>query len=228
MRQSGVLILILIFLLGVVLGLIATATLPELALVRLYEQWGVWGLIGRAAIAILLVGLPVTYFAWLVTSSIQAMRPKPPAAPQPGTQMPSRPQQLERILVPVGGGTNVLLGLALVDMLAGGGAATVTLMRVVPPSTTEAGIAEQEQALLALAAEQLGPGHVVIARVVAHASVVQAIVDEARGGQHDLLVVGASNRPAVRTMLFGTLPQALAEQVPCPLVVVRAPTVGAS
>lgn len=224
MRQSGIFVLILVFLLGAGVGLAATATLPEMALVSLYQQWGLWGLIGRAAIAILLVGMPVTYIAWLVTSSIQAMRPQQPPGPSAGSIMPETPGRLERILVPVGGGTNVLLGLALVDMLADGGPAKVTLMRVVPPSMTEAGIAAQEQVLLRMAREHLSAGHEVTARVVAGPSVVRAIAAEARVGGYDLVVVGASDRPAVRTMLFGTLPQALAEQVPCPLVVVRAPT----
>ncbi|MGC9347781.1 MAG: universal stress protein [Anaerolineae bacterium] len=218
MRQSGVLILIVVFFLGVALGLVATATLPEMALVNLYEQWGLWGVIGRATIAILLVGLPITYLAWLVSSSIQAMRPQHPARSAPAPAVPLTP---ERILVPVGGGTNALLGLGLVNGMANGGPARVTLMRVVPPSMTDAGIAAQEEVLRQMAREHLGRDHEVEVRVVASPSVVEAIVQEARRGGYDLLVVGATQQRAFRTLLFGALPHTLAEQVPCPLVVVH-------
>jgi nucleotide-binding universal stress UspA family protein len=109
----------------------------------------------------------------------------------------------------------------LVNRVGNGGPARVTLMRVVPPSVTEEDIAAQEEVLRQMAQDHLGREHRVEVQVAASTSVVEAIVQETRRGGYDLLVVGATDRSAFRTLLFGTLPHTLAEQVPCPLVVVH-------
>lgn len=223
MRQPLLLILIVVFVVGLLIGFLATATLPELLLVNLYREWGLWGIVGRAAIAILLIGLPISYIAWLVSSAMVAMRPRPPTPTVPLFNGVTGLDNLKHVLVPVGGGRNALLGLHVAANLASVEQARLTFMRVIPPSaTSEVEVLEQERRLREMAEERLGPEHHVRVLVSAKASVVRAIIDEVRTGNYDLLVIGASERAPTRSLLFGTIPHALAEQVPCPVLIVRA------
>jgi len=223
MRKSILLVIIVVFVVGLLVGFLTTATLPELLFVDLYRQWGLWGIVGRAATALLLIGVPIFYFAWLVSSAVEAMRPRPPTPVVPLFDGVTGLDNLQRVLVPVGGGRNALLGMHVAANLASAEKARLTLMRVIPPSaTSKADVLEQKQQLRHIAAECLGPEHPVQVLVSVNASIVRAIIDEVRTGDYNLLVVGASERPPVRSLLFGTIPHALAEQVPCPMLIVRA------
>jgi nucleotide-binding universal stress UspA family protein len=223
MNRSVVLIIVVAFSVGLLSGFLTTAVLPDLALVNLYQEWGAWGIIGRVAIAVLLIGLPISYIAWLVGSAMEAMRPRRPMPVVPLFRGVTGLDNLKRVLVPVSGGRNALLGMHVAANLARAEQARLTIMRVVPPSmTSEVDVLEQEQRLRQRAEEHLGLEHHVRVLVSTNASVVQAIVDEVRAGDYDLLVIGASERPRMRSLFFGTIPHALAEQVSCPMLIVRA------
>lgn len=223
MRKTTVLVLALTFVTGLIAGAVATTGLPELGFVRFYERWGLWGLIGRIAIGVLLVGMPITYIGWLVGSAIQAMRPSVPGRAIPVLEVEGkRPRTVKRILVPAGGGRNARMGLRLAAQLAQGERARLTLMRVLPVSAEGPTFEAQQTALRNMATEVLGLDYDVDIRVRVSVSVVRAIVDEVRLGEYDLLVVGASDNPSVRRLFFGSIPHALAEEAPCPVVIVRA------
>ena len=49
-----------ILLVGLLLGFVGSVLLPRLGLVALYERVGGWALPGRAAVALLLLGIPIT------------------------------------------------------------------------------------------------------------------------------------------------------------------------
>jgi nucleotide-binding universal stress UspA family protein len=59
------------------------------------------------------------------------------------------------------------------------------------------------------------------ARVVVHETVVDGIVEEARSGGYELLVIGASNEWAVKSLLVGAVPDAVADRAPCSVLMVR-------
>ena len=48
-----------------------------------------------------------------------------------------------------------------------------------------------------------------------------SIVESARQGSHDLLVIGASGESGLRTVLFGTIPDIVADRAPCSVLLVR-------
>jgi nucleotide-binding universal stress UspA family protein len=58
-------------------------------------------------------------------------------------------------------------------------------------------------------------------RVVCHDAVVEGILAEARKGGYDLLVIGASNEWAVKSLLVGAVPDAIADRAPCSVLMVR-------
>ena len=51
--------------------------------------------------------------------------------------------------------------------------------------------------------------------------IVRTILNLVEIGNYDLVVVGASERSQVGKFLFGTIPLKLAEQSPCPVVIIR-------
>jgi nucleotide-binding universal stress UspA family protein len=51
--------------------------------------------------------------------------------------------------------------------------------------------------------------------------VVTTITEVAERGNNDLLVIGASGEKGLRTALFGTIPDIVADRVPCSVLLVR-------
>lgn len=58
-------------------------------------------------------------------------------------------------------------------------------------------------------------------KVTVHESVAGGILEEAEGGDYDLLVIGASNEWGVKSLLAGAIPDAIADQAPCSVLMVR-------
>ncbi|UCC64021.1 MAG: amino acid permease, partial [Anaerolineae bacterium] len=128
--------------------------------------------------------------------------------------------QLRRILVPVGGGPHARLGLRLAHELAESQGAEVVVMRIVlRPETLD--MAAEEAALNSIIRNEWGKtGNGVSACVVPSHSVVAGIVDEAARG-YDLLIIGASEEWFLRNWLFGSIPDVVAEQASCSVLLVR-------
>ncbi len=223
MRKATLLALAGIFIVGVLVGFLATATLPDLALVNLYQQWGFLGLIGRVAIALMLLGIPLTYTAWIIGGIVQISRPHQPTENERLSELPEGQGEYQHVLVPAGGGPHALLGLRLATKLTNGTAKHVTLFRVIPPAS-ESEISDQQYRLQQIVEKNLGPEYKIDIRVRVNDSVIHAIRDEVRTGDYDLLVIGASNRSTIASLLFGTIPDVLGEQITCPILVVRAGT----
>ncbi len=128
--------------------------------------------------------------------------------------------QLRRILVPVGGGPHARLGLRLAHELAESQGAEVVAARIVLQSVT-LDMAAEEAALTSIIRNEWDSiGNGVSARVVPSHSVVAGIVDEAAQG-YDLLIIGASEEWFLRNWLFGSIPDVVAEQVSCSVLLVR-------
>ncbi len=128
--------------------------------------------------------------------------------------------QVRRVLVPAGGGPHARLGLRLAAQIARGDEAELTVLRVARPAE-EVDVEAEMRSLRHLVEEILGSDTRVQARVVVHGAVVEAILEEAQKGEYDLLVVGASDEWGVKSLLVGAIPDAVADQAPCSVLMVR-------
>lgn len=129
-------------------------------------------------------------------------------------------KEVERVLVPVGGGPHARLGLRLAAQIARSDEAELTVLRVARPSE-ELDVEAEMRALRHLAAEILGPDPRVRTRVVVKETIVEGILEEAQEGECDLLVIGASDEWAVKSLLVGAVPDAIADRAPCSVLMVR-------
>ena len=97
----------------------------------------------------------------------------------------------------------------------------MTVLRVVRPADDLDAEAEM-RGLCHLAEEVLGgPDTRVRTRIAVHEAVVDGILEEAHRGEYDLLVIGASNEWAVKSLLVGSVPDAVADRAPCSVLMVR-------
>jgi nucleotide-binding universal stress UspA family protein len=128
---------------------------------------------------------------------------------------------VRRVLVPAGGGPHARLGLRLAAQIARSDDAELTVLRIARPSE-ELNREAEERACDHLADEVLGSCDArVQTKVVVHTAIVQGILEEARRGEYDLLVIGASNEWGIKSLLVGAVPDAVADQAPCSVLMVR-------
>jgi amino acid transporter/nucleotide-binding universal stress UspA family protein len=127
-------------------------------------------------------------------------------------------RDISHILVPVGGGPHARLGLRLGYQLAMGEDAELAALRI----AKGADLAAEEEALKRLVKNELGKADErVKLRIVQSRSVVKGILEEARKGSYDFLIIGASEEWFFRKWLFGAIPDAVAERAPCSVLLVR-------
>lgn len=131
-----------------------------------------------------------------------------------------RLSEVHRVLVPAGGGPHARLGLRLAAEIARSDEAELTVLRIAYPSE-ELDVEAEMRALRHLAEEVLGPDPRVQTRVAVHEAIVEGILEEAREGEYDLLVIGASNEWGVKSLLVGAVPDAIADRAPCSVLMVR-------
>jgi amino acid transporter/nucleotide-binding universal stress UspA family protein len=131
------------------------------------------------------------------------------------------PSQAERVLIPVGGGPHARLGLRLASQIVRGDGGTLTALRVVRPDD-DLDEEVEVQGVQHVIADVLGESAPrVNARVVVHEEVAEAILQEAKEGEYDLLVIGASNEWRIKSLLVGALPDAVADRARCSVLMVR-------
>jgi amino acid transporter len=129
--------------------------------------------------------------------------------------------EVHRVLVPAGGGPHARLGLRLAAQIARSDDAELTVLRIARPSEDLNREAET-RACDHLANEVLGDCDArVRTKVVVHHAIVEGILEEARQGEYDLLVIGASNEWGIKSLLVGAVPDAVADQAPCSVLMVR-------
>lgn len=222
-RINTILFLIAIFVLGLIIGYIVNAffTIEKPSV----TDEGIWGLAGKIILFLFLGFIPMGYFLWLVLGMSQLSKPKQPRPEFETDYVPQNMDQIERILIPIGDGPNVLLGLQLVAQLTGTHNGKITLLRIIPPSTSSS-LEEQADIVNNLAHQSLldlRHNFELEIKIEISSDIIQTIIDTTRSGNYDLLVVGASERTHVGSFLFGTIPYRLAELSPCPVVIVRSP-----
>jgi amino acid transporter/nucleotide-binding universal stress UspA family protein len=129
--------------------------------------------------------------------------------------------EVRRVLIPAGGGPHARLGLRLASEIAGGDGAELTILRVARPGE-ELNRGAEERACSHLVTEVLGScDFPVRTKVVVHEAIVDSILEEARQGGYDLIVIGASNEWGVKSLLVGAIPDAIADRAPCSVLMVR-------
>lgn len=213
-----------IFLAGMLLGFLGSVLMPHLGLIAPHERVGGWTLLGRAAVALLLLAVPIGYIVWLIAGAMELARPRDRAETEAALRYLRHGERTEvdRVLVASAGGPHARFGLHLAASLARAGGGTVTVFRVVSPSDDVDGQAESEK-LAASAQRVIGREPPLEGRVAVSSSVADAILEETQQGGYDLLIVGASDQSTVTGLLFGTVPEAIVERTPCPVLVVREP-----
>ena len=70
--------------------------------------------------------------------------------------------------------------------------------------------------------EKLVPEDVPVCSIVRRGNVASAILDRVRNAEHDLVVVGSRGYGPLRTLLLGSVSQAVLDRSPVPVLVVRA------
>lgn len=130
---------------------------------------------------------------------------------------------LRKVLVPVAGGRNSRLAIRLAASMAGVGngaeaeRVTLTLLNVV---RLDSGVAERAHAQQFLDEAAAGlPAAIVERAIVAGADVVSTILRCAEG--YDLIVIGASEEPLFKNLLFGNIAEQVAEMAQVTVVMVK-------
>jgi amino acid transporter/nucleotide-binding universal stress UspA family protein len=130
----------------------------------------------------------------------------------------------ERILIPTAGGPHAPLALELAAIQANrhrfetsnARPVTITLFNVVSPESGKEGLALGRVLLQSLAEAH---GMEVEIKVVAHADVFQAIMEEAQ--HHNLVIVNAPRERLLEQRLFGSIPERLARECSKTVIMVK-------
>jgi amino acid transporter/nucleotide-binding universal stress UspA family protein len=129
--------------------------------------------------------------------------------------------EIRRLLVPIGGGPHARLGLRLARRIAQGDDAELTVLRVVCRKK-DLDIEMEMRGLQHVIKHVLGNDTAgVSVRIRVSDDVTEAILQEVEEGDHNLLVIGASNEWLVKSLLTGALPDAVAARAPCSVLMVR-------
>ncbi len=136
------------------------------------------------------------------------------------------PEHYDRVLVAHAGGPHsrlaLQIGLNLVEYGSTIGRSRLTALHVLPADQPDARlVATQQQLDKALGEHKRHAG--VSARVARATSVDQGIIDELKQG-YDLVIMGTSREALIDRVLFGDLPQRVANERLAPVVVARSRT----
>ena len=125
----------------------------------------------------------------------------------------------KRILVPLGGGPHARLGLELAFDMARHFSSTLDVVTVLPLTASEM---EQKKRLeiIDMALEGFSSEGIRIQkRLIMDDSVELGLARESE--EFDLMVIGASNIPLWKRLLFGTIPQNVAKHSKAPVIMVK-------
>ncbi len=131
------------------------------------------------------------------------------------------PGPIRRVLVPVGWGPHARLGLQLAERLACHIGAAVTVFRVLPATGDVDWEAERAALGNLLMAEAPGLRYGTDLLLTRSAATAVAILNETQRVPYDLVIIGASEEWPLRNWLFGAMPDQIAEQAPCAVLLVR-------
>lgn len=131
--------------------------------------------------------------------------------------------KLENILLPWGGGVHARLGLEVAARIARATGAKIHLLRVVKPQVD---VEVEEKRVVEAAMEIVeqvveGSNVEVVYHVQRAKRVVKGVLNQVEVQPYDLVIIGASREWNMRNVLFGAIPDVVADQVPCSVLMVR-------
>ena len=130
---------------------------------------------------------------------------------------------IDDVLLPWGGGVHARLGLEIATRIARNTGATVNLLRVVKPEVdVEAEEKRIIQSVTEIVDEVVDRGEVDVVYHVQRANrVTEGIKNQLDASPADLVIIGASREWKMRNVLFGAIPDVVADQSPCSVLMVR-------
>jgi nucleotide-binding universal stress UspA family protein len=127
-------------------------------------------------------------------------------------------EKLDSIVLPWGGGLHARLGLELGIRMARASGARLRILRLVKVGTPP----EQEKAELMERIKPLvGDFDRLDIFVKESEDVTEGIFEELEREHHDLVIIGASHEWGIRNVLFGTIPDIVADKADCSVLMVR-------
>ena len=127
-------------------------------------------------------------------------------------------EQMEEILLPWGGGLHAQLGLEIATRVARITGATVNLLRVVRDDVD----ADQEKAALTETVADLVGNEEDVRYLVQQAESVTGGIDAAMTAtDYDFVIIGASREWTLRQVLFGSIPDVVADRADCSVLMAR-------
>ena len=132
-------------------------------------------------------------------------------------------EQLDHLLLPWGGGVHARLGLEIAARIARTTGATIHLLRVVKE---EVDVEVEEKKVIGSAMEIIEDivdrGEVELIYHLQRANrVTEGIRKQFESHDYDLILIGASREWKMRNVLFGAIPDVVADQAPCSVLMVR-------
>lgn len=125
---------------------------------------------------------------------------------------------IESVVVPWGGGLHARLGMEIGIRIAQAIDAKLRVLRLVKPGID---LQEEEQELRERVNPLLEGFDKVIFTIKESTDVTGGILEELEEYQDDLIIIGASHEWGIRNVLFGTIPDIIADRAPCSVLMVR-------
>lgn len=126
--------------------------------------------------------------------------------------------EINSVVVPWGGGLHARLGMEIGLRIAQAVGAKLRVIRLVKPGTD---IKDEEEELRKRIKPLAGDFKLLDITVKESNDVTGGILDELEEHQDDLLIIGASHEWGIRNVLFGTIPDIIADRAPCSVLMVR-------
>ena len=127
-------------------------------------------------------------------------------------------KDINSIVLPWGGGLHAWLGLEIGVRIARFLDAELKVLRLVKPGIDE----EDERQEMEKSINELTNGFDrVTIEIQESEDVSNGILDELERHNHELVIIGASHEWKIRNVLFGTIPDVIADRAPCSVLMVR-------
>lgn len=126
--------------------------------------------------------------------------------------------EINSVVVPWGGGLHARLGMEIGLRIAQAVGAKLRVIRLVKPGID---IKDEEEELRKRIKPLAGDFERLDITVKESTDVTGGILEELEEHQDDLLIIGASHEWGIRNVLFGTIPDIIADRAPCSVLMVR-------
>lgn len=126
--------------------------------------------------------------------------------------------KIDNIIVPFRGSEHAYFGVEMALRLTSNPGKKVTILRVIKPGVDPEKDKENAEKELASLFDEKSNYEI---KVVEAESVVDGIISQTKEGNYDLMIVGASKEWRFKNLLFGSIPDLVAEETDCSVLMVR-------